>query len=145
MGVNTGMRVFFLSKSNKLSAAITVLESKGKSARHRKNPIVEKIIFSMETVNCLTEAVENSGDQNLQLRLSKLYQNMDSVAVISDKTLFDIVTETIDITKDMKYHREKNKEILNQKAKEAAEKADGKQLEDQNDNEYKFELNTKNV
>ena len=37
-------------------------------------PRAEKITFSMETVKCLTEAVENSGDPNLQLRLSKLFK-----------------------------------------------------------------------
>ena len=77
----------------------------------------EKITFSMETVKCLTEAVENSGDPNLQLRLSKLYKKMDTVAAISNKTLLDVVTETIDITKDMKYHRQKNRLMLTQKVR----------------------------
>ena len=71
----------------------------------------------METVKCLTEAVENSGDPNLQLRLSKLFKKMDTVAAISNKTLLDVVTETIDITKDMKYHRQKNRLLLTQKVR----------------------------
>jgi len=139
--VKIGIKVFFLTKLNKISAAIRVLENTLKFESRKDAPLgkarAEKITFSMETVKCLTEAVENSGDPNLQLRLSKLYKKMDTVAAISNKTLLDVVTETIDITKDMKYHRQKNRLMLTQKATSTTDI----QLEDLQDMEDEFEHN----
>ena len=44
-----------------------------------------------------------------QVKLSKVFRKLDTVAAISNKSLLAVVTETIDITKNMKFHCEKNK------------------------------------
>ena len=44
-----------------------------------------------------------------QVKLSTVFRKLDTVAAISNKSLLGVVTETIDITKNMKFHREKNK------------------------------------
>ena len=91
---------------------LSVLESAVKNAEYQDTPLGqkgEKITFSLETVNCLTKAVEESKDKNLQVKLSKAFRKLDSVAAISNKSLLGVVTETIGITKNMKFHREKNK------------------------------------
>jgi hypothetical protein len=97
----------------------------------------EKMIFSLETVNCLTKAVEESKDKNLQVKLSKAFRKLDAVAAISDKSLLGVVTETIDITKSMKFHREKNK-LMRQKTDLTTEM----QIEDIEDNEDNLESST---
>ena len=44
-----------------------------------------------------------------QVKLSTVFRKLDTVAAISNKSLLAVVTETIDITKNMKFHWEKNK------------------------------------
>ena len=126
-----------------VSFVFSVLETAVKNAAYHDSPLGrkgEKIIFSLETVDCLTKAVEKSKDKNLQVKLSKVFQKLDSVAAISDKSLLGVVTETIDITKNMKFHREKNK-LVRQKTDLTTEM----QIEDIEDNEDNFESSTEKI
>lgn len=138
--MRSGMMVFLLTKLNRLSDAIKVLEAAVKNAAYHDSPLGkkgEKITFSLETVNCLTKAVEESKDKNLQVKLSKAFRKLDAVAAISNKSLLGVVTETIDITKNMKFHREKNK-LVRQKTDLTIEM----QIEDIEDNEDNLESST---
>ena len=123
-----------------VSFIFSVLETAVKNAEYQDTPLGqkgEKITFSLETVNCLTKAVEESKDKNLQVKLSKAFRKLDAVAAISNKSLLGVVTETIDITKNMKFHREKNK-LVRQKTDLTTEM----QIEDIEDNEDNLESST---
>ena len=123
-----------------VSFILSVLEAAVKNAAYHDSPLGkkgEKITFSLETVNCLTKAVEESKDKNLQVKLSKVFRKLDAVAAISNKSLLGVVTETIDITKNMKFHREKNK-LVRQKTDLTTEM----QIEDIEDNEDNLESST---
>jgi hypothetical protein len=69
--------------------------------------------------------------------LSKAFRKLHAVAAISNKSLLSVVTETIDITKNMKFHREKNK-LVRQKTDLTTEM----QIEDIEDNEDNLESST---
>ena len=69
-----------------------------------------------------------------QVKLSTVFRKLDTVAAISNKSLLGVVTETIDITKNMKFHREKNK-LVRQKTDLTTEM----QIEDIEDNEDNLE------
>ena len=72
-----------------------------------------------------------------QVKLSTVFRKLDTVAAISNKSLLAVVTETIDITKNMKFHREKNK-LVRQKTDLTTEA----QLEDIEDHEDNLESST---
>ena len=123
-----------------VSLILSVLETAVKNAEYQDTPLGskgEKITFSLETVNCLTKAVEESKDKNLQVKLVKAFGKLDAVAAKSNKSLLGVVTETIDITKNMKFHREKNK-LVRQKTDLTTEM----QIEDIEDNEDNLESST---
>ena len=61
--------------------------------------------------------MEQSGDKVLQVKLATVFKKLDSVAALSKQSLFEIVAGPIDVTKAMKYKREKNKHARNKKLK----------------------------
>ena len=121
--IKTGLLVTFLTKLNRFNDALRTLESVLKEAQNQDSPLAkrgEKIIFSLETVHDLTKAVEARNDKSLHVKLAKIYKNLDRVAAISELNLIDIVAGPIDVTKNMKYRREKNRFLRAQKKDQSA-------------------------
>ena len=113
--IKTGLLVTFLTKLNRINDALRILEVAINEAQNTDSPLArrgEKIIFSLETVKELTEAVE-AKDKATQVKLARIYKRLDSVAAISHLDLIEIVAGPIDVTKNMKYRREKNRFFRN--------------------------------
>ena len=102
---------------NRINDALHVLQVVINEAQNTDSPLArrgEKIIFSLETVKELTEAVE-AKEKALQVKLARVYKRLDSVAAISHLDLIEIVAGPIDVTKNMKYRREKKRFLRAQK------------------------------
>ena len=130
--------VLFLSKMNRIAESIQLLENLVKNATMEGGiytKMSEKIVFSIEIAKNLTETVEKSGDKNLQIRLAKVFRQMDSVAVISDKNVTEMIAQTIDVTKKMKYKREKNR-IARQREAETVTNALNDIQQEENEHDY---------
>ena len=115
--IKTGLLVTFLTKLNRINDALRILEVAINEAQNTDSPLArrgEKIIFSLETVKELTEA-EEAKDKATQVKLARIYKRLDSVAAISHLDLIEIVAGPIDVTKNMKYRREKNRFLRAQK------------------------------
>ena len=112
--IKTGLLVTFLTKLNRFNDAFRALELVIKEAQTSDSPLGrrgQKVIFSLETVRALTEAVEAVEDKALHVKLARIYKNLDSVAAISEQSLVDIVAGPIDVTSGMKYKRQKNRAV----------------------------------
>ena len=110
--LNTGLSIFYLTKLDRIDKAIQLLEKTVKLAQKEDGPFMkkgQKMLFSIETVKNLSLAVENSKDKFVQIRLAKVFRQLDSVAAISEQSIESMITAPIDTTKSMKYKREKNR------------------------------------
>ena len=100
------LQVFFLTKLQEYGKALSKLD---KLAKKSQNQNGNKIIFSVEVVRNLTQEIQSNSDKSLHVKLAQIFLQLDSVASISEKSMFDLITDTIDVTNDMKYRREKNR------------------------------------
>jgi hypothetical protein len=131
--IRTGLLITLLTNMGRFSDAIGQLEAVLNEMEIQDSAIKStgKIIFSIETIEKLTQDVEKSEDKILQVRLASIFNRLDKVASISEKNLMDTVASPIDVTRGMKYKREKNKYLRQQRqTMMASEDIDVKEAEE---------------
>lgn len=136
--LRTGIKVYFLAKLNRPEEACALLENALRNSEREDRALassrgqgVPRLIFSIESVKALTEALENRKDVSLNARLAGIFSRLDKVASITEKNMVELVAADIDADRSIKNKRLKEAEWWEKKGPSMKKSITNADIEDE--------------